>query len=331
MLLSMLIRKLTFCKIKNIILLKVGYWLSIILKKPYIWGSPMSISIEPINQCNLECVECALGNGQLTRPKELLDLESYIKIVNQLSPNLVYMSLFFQGEPFLHPHFTEMVHIAHKKNIFTSTSTNAHFFNDEEFVKKVILSGLDRLIVSIDGTTQESYEKYRKGGNLEKVLSGLQKLVEQKKKLKSTTPFIEVQFLVMSHNEHQIPDIKKICKDLKINKLKLKTTQIINFENGSVLMPKNTRYCRYKKCSDGKFHIKGTLKNRCWRQWSAAVITSAGDLVPCCFDKNATHKFGNLYEQPFKEIWKNKQANSFRETILTNRQGIKMCNNCTEI
>jgi MoaA/NifB/PqqE/SkfB family radical SAM enzyme len=111
---------------------------------------------------------------------------------------------YFQGEPFLNPDFLTMVQYAVSKKIYTATSTNAHYLTDA-VAKRTVESGLDRLIISIDGTTQETYQQYRVGGRLDKVLQGAANIVKWKKELKSKTPFVVFQFLVVRHNEHQVP------------------------------------------------------------------------------------------------------------------------------
>jgi len=321
-------QKINIHKIVNLIVLRLSYYFSIVTKKPHVWGKPVAVSIEPINYCNLACSECFAGNGNLLRDKRLLDLDSFQKIINQLPSSISYITLYFQGESLLHLEFADLVQIANKKNIFTATSTNGHFLTDCDKTRKIISSGLDRIIVSIDGITQQVYEKYRKNGSLQKVIDGVKTLVELKKELRSKTPFVEIQFLVMAHNEHQMSGMKELAKSLEVDKLTFKSAQIYEFENGSELMPRNKKYSRYYKGKDGKFHIKGKLKNRCWRQWSSAVITSSGEVLPCCFDKNGAYSFGNVFEHTFNKIWRSKKANEFRKAILHDRKNIDICRNC---
>ena len=80
-----------------------------------------------------------------------------------MGEQLFYLTFYFQGEPYINPKFLEMVSYASKKKIFTSTSTNAHYL-DSETARKTVESGLDKLIISIDGTSQDTYEAYRIGG-----------------------------------------------------------------------------------------------------------------------------------------------------------------------
>jgi len=222
-----------------------------------------------------------------------------------------------------------MVDYANQKGLYTITSTNGHFLDDEN-CKKTIESGLDRIVISIDGTTQETYESYRIGGDLEKVKAGARNLVAWKKKMKSSTPHIVFQFLVVKPNEHQIPEVYKLAKDIGVDEVKLKSAQIYDYKNGNPLIPDAQEHSRYKKMADGTYEIKNELLNHCWKLWHACVITWDGQVVPCCFDKDATHRLGDLKLQNFGEIWKGKAYEGFRNQLLGGRDQIDICKNCTE-
>jgi radical SAM protein with 4Fe4S-binding SPASM domain len=260
---------------------------------------------------------------------EKINMNLLKSTIDELSPTLGQAILYFQGEPLLNKDFTEIVRYIHDKKILTSTSTNAQLLSDET-AKKIVLSGLDRIIISIDGTTQETYESYRVGAKLDKTIQGIQNLVKWKRELNSKSPFIELQFLVLSTNEHQMKAMKKMAKQWQADKLTFKTAQLYDFENGNPLLPKNKKYARYELRSDGKYHIKSSFKNRCKRLWSGCVITSEGNVLPCCFDKDNSYVFGNLFQDNFRKIWHNQKANAFRQNLLQNRKQFEMCRNCTE-
>jgi radical SAM protein with 4Fe4S-binding SPASM domain len=192
-------------------------------------------------------------------------------------------------------------------------------------------SGLDRLIISIDGTTQETYQQYRVGGRLDKVLEGAKNIVKWKKELNSRTPFIIFQFLVVRHNEHQIEEVKALAKEIGVDDVWLKTAQVYDYENDpNQLIPTNNKYSRYKKGKDGKMQFKGNNQKHCWRLWHDPVITWDGAVVPCCFDKDAQHKLGDLKQQSFKELWEAGTYNKFRQQVLQSRSNIDICTNCSE-
>jgi radical SAM protein with 4Fe4S-binding SPASM domain len=321
--------KLNTKKLFNATKVFASYHYSRIAKQNRHAGMPLSLNFEPTTSCNLRCPECPSGLRSFSRPTGMLEQKFFQKTIDELYDKLIYLTFYFQGEPYLNPNFLDMVKYAAKKNIFTFTSTNAHYLNDENS-KRTVESGLDKLIISIDGTTQEVYEQYRVGGNLDKVIEGTKNILKWKKKLNSKTPYIIFQFLVVKPNEHQLEDAKKLTKELGVDEIKFKTAQVYNYENGNELIPDNIAYSRYKKNADGTYSIKNKLLNQCWRMWSGCVITWDGLIVPCCFDKDAHHQLGSLKQNSLKDIWHSEGYNHFRSSILGSRKEIDICSNCTE-
>ncbi len=322
-------KHLNYRRVLNILKIYSSYHVSRLTGRNMHHGLPFSVSIEPTTSCNLRCPECPSGLRSFTRPTGMLNQEVFNKAVDELSEHLVYLILYFQGEPYLHPSFHEFVSYAKRKKIYVATSTNAHYLNDEN-ARKTVESGLDRLIISLDGADQDTYESYRIGGNIEKVLEGTRNIIHWRKKLNSPTPFVVFQFLVTGQNEHQLPEIKRLAKQYQVDDVWLKTAQIYDFENGSDLIPKQDRYSRYRKNSNGKWELKNKMTDDCWRMWHSAVITWDGKVVPCCFDKDAHHSMGNISNVQFSKIWRGANYESFRTNLLANRSTIEMCKNCTE-
>jgi len=337
------------------------------------WGYPAAASIEPNNNCNLGCPECPAGMKELTRGRGFMQPEMFNTVISQLSPHLAYLTLYFQGEPYLSKHIFDFIAAARSKKIFVATSTNGHFL-DETTVGQTIGSGLNRLIISLDGADPQSYEAYRKGGDFDKVVAGIRLLVHEKKRLRKKNPEIILQCLVLRSNEHQLGEIRKMAEALGVEKIEFKTAQFYNYENGNPLMPENAKYARYTRVAETKnqkskikaanrnskqsdqptgnspsssnprisksrdssildtsrYRIKNSLRNSCFRMWSSCVVTWDGKVVPCCFDKDATHVMGDLNHQPFEEIWRGKPFDDFRKKILKNRKSIDICTNCSQ-
>jgi len=325
-----LMRKLTFRRAWNATKVMASYQLTRLTGKPIQWGYPVSVSFEPTTSCNLRCPECPSGLREFSRPTGMLKKDFFRETIDDIHKELLYLIFYFQGEPFLNPDFLEMVQYAHKKGIYTATSTNAHYLTDAK-AKQTVESGLDRLIISIDGTTQDVYQQYRVGGKLEKVLEGARNIVKWKRELNSKTPFVFFQFLVVKPNEHQIEDIKKLAKEVGVDQVRFKTAQVYDYETDpNQLIPANEKYSRYKVGKDGRMKIKSGLNNHCWKLWHANVITWDGLVVPCCFDKDAMHRLGNLKMQSFKEVWSNDNYKQFRKELMTSRKNIDICANCSE-
>ncbi|HWB63440.1 MAG TPA: radical SAM protein, partial [Chitinophagales bacterium] len=168
--------KLNLRKAGNAIAVTASYYLARITGKPVQWGLPFNISVEPTTNCNLGCPECPSGLKQFTRPTGNMNMTFYQRTIDELEDNLIYLYFYFQGEPYMNPGFLDMVKYAAAKNIYTVTSTNAHFLTERK-ARETVESGLDRILISIDGATQKTYEQYRVGGSLEKVIEGTKNLV----------------------------------------------------------------------------------------------------------------------------------------------------------
>lgn len=323
------LRKLTPRKIVNAAQVFSSFYYTKYTRKANQWGMPFTISIEPTTACNLKCPECPSGLRAFSRPTGNLKEDFFKETIDEMYKELMYLIFYFQGEPYINPNFLDMVSYAHMKGIYTITSTNGHFLNDEN-AKKTIESGLDRIIISVDGTTQEVYEQYRKTGTLENVLAGAKNLIRWKKKLGAKHPHTIFQFLVVKPNEHQISEIYRLAKEIGIDEVKLKTAQVYDYENGNPLIPTIDKYARYRKTDNGKFVVKNELLNHCWKLWHSCVITWDGMVVPCCFDKDATFRLGDLKKQSFQELWHGEAYQNFRNDILLGRDKIEICTNCTE-
>lgn len=323
------ISKLSFKRIYNAFLVLSSYYYSRWTKSPRQWGLPFTINFEPTTACNLRCPECPSGLRQFSRATGRLKSDFFRKNIDELAEHLLYLIFYFQGEPYINPDFLDMVSYAAKKGIYTISSTNGHFLNNEN-AQKTITSGLDRLVISLDGTTQATYEQYRKEGKIEVVLEGIRNLVKCKQELGSKTPHIVLQFLVVRPNEHEIPAMKELARELGVDELAFKTAQVYDYEHGNPLIPLSDAYSRYKQLADGTYAPKASMHNHCWKLWHASVITWDGMVVPCCFDKDAQHQLGDLKQQSFKQVWQGKAYQKFRQGLFRGRKHIDICTNCTE-
>lgn len=324
----LVLRTLTWRKLWNLALLFASYGVSRATGKPVHWGLPVSIGMEPTTACNLRCPQCPSGLRSFTRPTGRMQPQLYETVVGELHPTLLSLVMYFQGEPYLNPHFTELVSLAVAKGIYTSSSTNAHFL-DRDTARKTVESGLCHLIVSLDGVTQQTYEQYRVAGEMDKVLAGVRHLVHWKKELKSLTPFIELQFIVFRHNEHEIDAVKKLGRQLGVNRVSIKTAQVYDYQQDEQWIPTLEQYRRYTKTENG-YAIKNKWLNHCWKLWHSTEITWDGRVLPCCFDKDAQHEMGRIGHKPFKMIWRGVAYDKFRTQLLKGRKEIDMCRNCTE-
>ena len=320
---------LNFTRLLNYANLFFSYYLSRITGSSLHKGMPWALSVEPAGFCNLKCPECPVGADVLIRKGGYLSFDLFKKILTESQPAMGWLNLYFQGEPFLNSSLFDMINEAKNQNIFTVISTNGHFLDDEN-CQKLIKSGLSELIVSIDGIRDVSYSKYRKGGYLSKVQQGIKRLIEQRKFLRSVLPFVTIQFLIFKHNENEIDELKKWCKKTKVDRFIVKSAQINSFGDGSIEPPTLKKYSRYVKDENGRLIIKKKIKNRCFKQWSSAVFSWDGHLVPCCYDKNLEFSAGKITDNSLFQLWNSRKIKYIRKVIINDKKRLEMCNNCPE-
>lgn len=322
-----LIRALTFIKTINVLKVTVSYVWSRLFRNAWVIGKPFAVSFEPTSTCNLRCPECPTGANLLKRPRGTIKVSNYSAILDQLTDHLLYLNLYVQGEPFMHPELEKLIQLAASRHIYTSTSTNGHFIDNRRAVK-IVEAGLTRIIFSVDGSTQESYARYRVGGELEKVKKAIQNVVQAKKEKNSKYPVVVMQFLVFRHNEHEVPEMRRLAKELGADRLEIKTAQFNDFGNGQVEAPDNSRFSRYSNAKTQELQKRSY--NHCWRQWHSAVITWDGRVSPCCYDKDSIYCYGNLADTDAKVVFGNQQDLDFKNKVLFDKEKINICNNCPE-
>ena len=315
----------------NSVKVLVSMGLSWFIRRPVVWGKPFMLMVEPTNFCNLKCPLCPSGNGQMSRPRGKMELEDFKKLVDQVRDHVFMMMMWNQGEPYINRCFNEMVRYAHERRIFTFTSSNGHFVRTVEQARDIVESGLDEIIFSLDGVDQETYEKYRVGGKIERVFEGIRLLVQTRKELASRTPQVNLQFIVMRHNEKDLAQAERLARELKADKFLVKTTQVYTAAEGEEFLPQEESFRRYKSNGNGKLVVKGQPVRGCKVLWYSSMVNWDGTVAPCCFDKDVDFEMGQAFDGHFfGEIWRGRSYMDFRRKILEDRGSVEMCLNCSE-
>ncbi len=323
------IKAINFRRAVNIFKTGLSFILSALLKRHFVWGKPATLTIEPTNICNLRCPLCTTGSGDMQRVNGKMGLDTFKNILDKMGNDIFFLLLYHQGEPYINKDFLKFVELAKSKNIYTTTSTNAHYFSDET-IHATIDAGLDSMIVSLDGITQDVYEKYRVKGKVDKVIESTRRFMEIKKERGAKTPLIALQFLVMKHNEHQLDDVKKLAKEIGVDRLLIKNIEVHNTEEAEEWLPSDDKYRRYD--FDGQtLKVKNQTRTSCPRVWKSTLINWDGQVVPCCFDKNGTFDLGNINsDKSFEQIWQGEAYDNFRKRLINERDTIDMCRNCNQ-
>lgn len=290
---------------------------------------PTFVSVEPANYCQLRCPECPVSKcSHLSKAPKLLTMDKFRRILAMVEGNVHTIQFYFQGEPLLNKELPIMIRMAHEKGMYTIVSTNGQCLT-EMLATELVKAGLNRIIVSMDGMSEESYGSYRVGGSLHKVLGGIGYLRTAKLEYGAHT-HIELQCLKLKTNEHEWSLLRRAYKKIGADSLTLKTAQFYDFERGNPLMPSAERDSRYYYGKDGLWHLKRRKGHICRRIYMGVVVDVDGNVRPCCFDKEGKYVLGNIMEHSLREIWQGEKAERFRKAVLTNKDSIEICQNCTE-
>lgn len=318
---------LTSGRMVNLLKVMAGYTHSRLFSSVTSWGNPYAVSIEPGTACNLRCPECPTGNGSLGRNGGIMPLLTFQRILEHLPNDVFHLNLYLQGEPLLHPQLKEMVALARERKMVTTISTNAQLMTPL-LAEALVRSGLSHLIVSLDGLTQATYETYRVGGSLNKVMQAIEHIQQAKKQLGQKRPIVEVQFIVFAHNEHEVEGAKKLITHPGIDRVSIKTAQLYDTPSG-INHPTQPRLSRYVTI-DGRRVMQGRHQNRCFKIWHSMVIAWNGTALPCCYDKNGDFPLGNVNHNEAREIWQSKKLTAFRHKVVSGKGLPDMCHNCPE-
>lgn len=331
---------LTFRRITNLLRAEMSFALSHfgIVRVRHL---PAFVSVEPAAVCQLHCPECPVGqaNHQSTIKRSvtinqstILSLPLFERILAEIAPTAHTMQFYFQGEPLLNRDLPVMIRRAHDSGLYTIVSTNAQALT-RELANRLVEAGLSRIIVSIDGFSEESYEAYRQGGSLERALAGLRALYDAKQALTARHLTIVLQVLRLRTNEHEWPWIAQHYRELGADRLEFKTAQLYDYEQGHPLMPTDERYSRYRKGKDNRYHLKRNktlLFSPCHRLWTGCVVTTRGEVLPCCYDKASAHSYGNIQQQSMRELFQGPRAHALRRVVLRTSSRLDICHNCVQ-
>lgn len=294
---------------------------------------PVELMIEPVNVCNLACPTCPTGTGRLNRPPRAMTLAEFRRIINQVRGRVCRVFLWNYGEPFLNKELTAMVRYAAAAGIPSRVSTNGEFLFSLDVCREVVESGLEHLIVCLDGADQETHKKFRRKSDFSAVVNGIKLMVQARRALNSASPLIELQFLVMRHNEGQGEEMWRLSKELGADIYSEKTIGIDSNDPSfhalaSELLPEDLSRSVYYRKPDSSFALKGGISNGCSRLYSSAVINSDGSVVPCCYDVDSSHVMGNVFEQSLADIWAGEKYMELRRRVRNNKKSVPMCNMC---
>lgn len=292
-----------------------------------ILGRPMNITLEPTNACNLACPVCETGARSLGRATGHLSMKDFKTLVDKIAPHTNTLLFYYMGEPFLNRESYDMIRYAKDQGIpYINTCTNGDFADGE----KLVTCGLDEVSFQIGGMSQETHQTYRINSNFERVMKNLKAALDARRRTGSKIQ-IDSGFILMKHNEHEVPLFQKTMKDLGVDNALVIDPCVRDMEQGRLYLPSDKNHWFY----DPKAYEKGLLKprflppNACpWIYYSLTVHVN-GNVVPCCRDPRGEYVIGNLLTQSIDEVWNSPAAQAFRRQLHQDQGKISICKLCS--
>lgn len=312
---------------------KVWNWLAveagIALRRTAPWGMPTHVQIEPSSRCNLRCTYCPVGSESGATGH--MERAVFERFVDQVHDHVLVLALWGWGEPFVCPSVYEMIAYAHRRGLRLISSTNGHLFAQREHAEGVVRSGLDALIVSLSGTTQEAYRRFR-GGRLETALAGVREIVAAKRALGAATPHVQLSFIVTDWSEREIPELRELARSLGVDGLSLKKMNTASVKPDptriDTALPEDARLRRFAYGDDGVTRVR-VKRNPCKALWHNPTLRWDGTINPCVYDFDGAHVLGDTRHESFAAIWNGPRYAAMRARFRRDWEQIEICSRCT--
>ncbi len=296
------------------------------LRHTTVRSHPYLLIIDPCNYCNLRCPLCPTGFNDLGRVQAMLSFEHFRHYFDPMASYLFEVYLHNWGESLLNKEVYRMIEHAQRSNVGTNLSSNFVEVSSMD-LDSILDSGLEYLVISLDGTTQEVYSKYRVRGNLEKVVTNLSELLRRRRARGLRYPVVEWQYIVMKHNEHQIPDAQRLAKQLGVDLLRFipvglpyeSTNRKALAEEWFPLTVTGRMETNHEEQQFGQAGKPGP----CFYLYRSMVINPDGGVSPCCIVYKQKRDFAALSpDQPFKvlDVWNNEMYRSARALFTGNHE-----------
>jgi MoaA/NifB/PqqE/SkfB family radical SAM enzyme len=302
-------------KISNLLL--GGAQFAMRKEKVHSWPAVLKIDISPL--CSLRCTICvhadANGNEALERQsfnsKQKMTVEQFNRIVDEVKGKTGLLSLYYLGDPLMHPELDEMCAIARRARINTHVSTHFSYALSDERLKRLVESGLTYLTVCVDGMTQEKYELTRIGGKLDRVLSNLRRVCQYRKELKQVYPRVDVQFIKFQHNVDDLEAARNFCEEIGVDQF----TDFWGYLNN------------WTDVDPGTYEVfapkRSQLLPRCFMPHFMMVIKYNGDVIPCCYYRlgkqytgsEESKAIGNVFKTSVWDVWNSQEYRLLRRIV----------------
>ncbi len=288
------------------------------LRRIEVGSRPYLLILDPCNYCNLRCPLCPTGLKDLGREQSMMSFEHFRHYFDPHIPYLFEVYMHNWGESLINKEVYRMIAYAQEHNVGTNLSSNLVILDSED-IDNLLDCGLEYLVVSLDGTTPESYEQYRIRGDYDRVMENLRELIRRRNLRQQKTPVIEWQYIVMKHNEHEIPEAERLAREIGVDKLRFIPVgmpyEIKNRKEVADRWFPTGVSGRVESSHEEQQFGQADKPGPCFYLYRSMVINPDGGVSPCCVVYQQNRDFAQLsVDRPIdvQAIWNNAHYRSAR-------------------
>jgi radical SAM protein with 4Fe4S-binding SPASM domain len=286
---------------------------------------PIGLQLEPTVRCQLSCPLCPRLRMSLQAQDPDMNYDNYLRLMNEISPYILAIAFWQWGEPLLHPRITEMVALAHQKNILSIISTNGQASPDEFDIKGLFAAGLGMLIISIDGIDQEQYDSFRKGGDVSRTLHFAETACRIKRESGMITPLINIRIIATSETETEIPKVREFAKTIGADVFSVKALSMYyDADPDTPILPVNRDYRSFQYQGKKEAEEYDKMQPACNKPWSWPTLLHDGMLLICECDHQSSQSLGNVFTEGFKQVWTSRRSADIRNRFPE----LEFCQRC---
>jgi MoaA/NifB/PqqE/SkfB family radical SAM enzyme len=294
------------------------------------WSWPIHMQFELTNYCSLRCPVCPTGNRSLARRAQSMDAQLLERILAEAGPHLLTASLWGWGEPLMHPQLEQVLRAFSRYPIATLLSTAGQQLDDDRVLEAILAAPPTYLIVALDGLTDETNSLYRVGAKLAPALAGVARLAAAKRARGLSHPVLHMRFMVMKHNQHELPQVRDFAARHGFEFLTLRTLSIVDGANTDAVhgefVPDQADYRAYSYAEGQRIRRSDFV---CEQPFWFPTLLADGTVVSCDQDCHAKLPFGRVEgATTFERVWRGKKAADVRRVIRDAPEKVGFCVNC---
>lgn len=301
-------------------------------------GRPYLMFLDPCNYCNLRCPLCPTGMGELGREQSMMSFDQFKRYLDPHTPYLFEVIMHNWGESMINKDIFRMIKYAQAQNIGTNLSSNLVTTTSED-IDNLLDSGLEYLVISLDGVDQESYVKYRVRGDFDRVVANLREIIRRKKERGLKYPIIEWQYIVMKHNEGRVEEAERLSQEIGVDVMRFIPVGL-PFETEDRKQLANEWFPVKASGRSESDHLEQTYgqadkPSPCYYLYRSMTVNADGGVSPCCIVYKQKRDFGDLKllkgNIDIGKVWNNDLFRSARSLYskksIPNRQRT-VCDGC---